>query len=183
MMRSCLAFMFAGNAMGYFLQCSLCCLLLAGCGESSSTRVQEVYCAENSGGLDANKLCVNPDRPGDEVEIDTDAAAQSVRISVLKSDDHSLLTELSLRDCAITDRQNWTCKLIAHGNPGEPNYVGSEYGMMGGRYYVRPDGLPGYYYTSSISGFPFWALRHGLIKWRRALKASRLLAGHDKKRD
>jgi hypothetical protein len=141
---------------------------LAGCDDLSSSHVLEVHCVENTG-FDADKLCTEPARLGAELEIRVNANAQKVQVSIVKNDGNWWKKDFILDNCSVVDTRNWKCNETL-GKP--PFQMVEDYGMVRGQFYKSLTGGAGPdYYTSSVSGLAFWALRARLIGWRDALMA------------
>jgi hypothetical protein len=147
---------------------------LAACDDlpdAASSRVLEIHCGQNTG-FDADKLCLRPDRPGAELEVRVNANTQKVQISILKNDGNWFLKNFILDNCSVVDAGNWKCTETT-GKQDGPIYMVREYGMLHQRYYTSLTGGGGAdYYTSSISGFGFWALHYGVITLPTALKSA-----------
>jgi hypothetical protein len=139
---------------------------LAACDDlpdASSSRVLEVRCDTE---FDADKLCRKPERLGSELGIRVNAHTQKVQISILKNDGNWFIKDFILEDCSIVDTSNWKCKR-------HDGQVVEEHSMVRGRYYRSlTGGGPTEFYTSSISGFTFWALHYGFITLPNALRAT-----------
>lgn len=154
--------------MRLFVWCFICAgiaLVTAGCGDSGISGMRgvlEVHCLHDTGFDDA-KLCLQPHRPGAELEIRVNAISQKVQITVRKNDGEWFKTNLILDGCAVVDTGNWKCTEVS-GEPDSLMYVVTERGMWHGRYYRSYTGCgPPNYYASSISGLTFWLVHFDFI--------------------
>jgi len=138
--------------------CAVILLAVAACSDySHSGNVLEIHCVDNTG-LDDNKLCLKPDRPGAELAFRVNEKTEKVLITIVK-DDGSWGKDQFLEHCSVVDTTNWKCTL---GND-------IEHGMLHGRYYYSFTGrfLPKH--TSSISGPTFLALQNNRIEMPAAM--------------
>jgi hypothetical protein len=143
--------------------CAAIIFNLAGCDDASIARVLEIRCVQNTG-FDLANLCLKPWRAGAELGINVNVPAQKVQITVLKNDGNWWVKDLILDHCIVINSNNWKCTR-AMGKP-----LVEEYNMLHGRYFHSlTGGSPPDYYTSSISGWIFWAHFFGIVNIRRAL--------------
>jgi hypothetical protein len=152
----------------WFVICAAVALALAGCDDLSVNHVLEVKCVQSTG-FDGDKLCLKPNRLGAEIGILVNAATQKVQITIIKNDGNWWIKDFILDHCSVVDTRNWKCSETIAEQEGAP-YIVRDYGMVHDRFYSSLTGgdSPDYY-TSSISGLTFWALRFGIIDMKSAL--------------
>jgi hypothetical protein len=115
--------------------------------------------------LTTDKKCAAESIVGSELGIIVNPTTQRVQITVSRNsgkyfENASIIPE----KCSIVDEHNWIC---SDGIPSVQMF--KRYGMRHGHYYYElTGGAPPDYFTSSISGWRYWAYWLGAMTLRTA---------------
>lgn len=122
--------------------------------------------------IDDTKKCSDERTAGSELEIIVNPTTQKVQISVIKNSGKYFSNSTTiLEKCSVVDVSNWTCTDEIRSAPTASIQIEmiKKYGMQHGHYYhTLTGGSPPHYYTSSISGWRYWAYRGGLLSLKEA---------------
>jgi hypothetical protein len=146
--------------------------IMCGCDSGTGvTEVLEIKCKINSG-LDQKKRCLEVDRPGAIMDVRVNSTTQAVQIVIIKNDGNWLDQSFILKSCNVVNTSNWECAQSSFGKRGSIA-EGVEFilvwGMFDGRLYRKFEGTPPNFYSSSISGWKYWAYKNSLIDLQAAI--------------
>lgn len=86
--------------------CAAILLTLAACDDySHSGNVLEIHCTENTG-LNNDKICLKPDRPGAELAFQVNEKTEKVLITVVHNDGNWGVKDQFLEHCSVVDMTN-----------------------------------------------------------------------------
>lgn len=132
---------------------------------SAGSTVMEIACGSIPF-TDAKK-CSDERTAGSELEIIVNPNTQKVQISVTKNSGNYFSNSTTiLQHCSVVDVSNWICTDENRSAPGAAIQIEliNSYGTQHGHYYHSlTGGSPPNYYTSSITGWRYWAYRLGLL--------------------
>lgn len=132
---------------------------------SAGSTVMEIACGSTP--LTDAKKCSDERTAGSELEIIVNPTTQKVQISVTKNSGKYFGNITSILErCSVVDASNWTCTDENRSAPNATIQIEliNKFGMQHGHYYhALTGGLPPHYFTSSISGWRYWAYRAGLL--------------------
>jgi hypothetical protein len=137
---------------------------------NASSLIMEISCGSTP--LTDAMKCADERTARSELEIIVNPTTQKVQISVTKnSGNYFNLRPTILDNCSVVDMSNWICtdEIRSAASASVQIELINHYGMHHGHYYqTLTGGSPPHYYTSSISGWRYWAYRAGFLSLKTA---------------
>jgi hypothetical protein len=144
--------------------------LLVSTAHAETWKVMEIKCG--TAPLTDAKKCNRDGEAGSELEIIVNPSTQKAQITVTKNSGEYFSNVSIVPDsCSVIDGSNWICKDEIRSSPKASIQIEmiKTYGMRHGHYfYELTGGSPPNYYTSSISGWRYWAYRLGVLGLKSA---------------